>query len=127
MPAAWATFLAAVAVVLAASLFYGGPHSPVLEVEGEKDRARKSLDVRRWNAIESCHEVIGSSGRNRARLEYYPYTSPAVARLLPDETWEVRVKFSETSVFGARSTLTGRCIVAPNGLNVTEFAAQESR
>lgn len=118
--------LAVAAILLAASLFYDRPQPPTLEVEAESAQAQRSLDMRRWNAIESCHEVIASSGRNRARLEYYPVTAPAVARLLPDETWEVRVKFSETSVFGVESTLTGRCIVSANGLNVTGFTAQDS-
>lgn len=118
--------LAAAAVLLAASLIYDRQQPATLEIEGGSTRAQRSLDLRRWNAIESCHEVIGSSGRNRARLEYYPVTAPAFARLLPDETWEVRVKFSETSVFGVQSTLTARCIVSANGLNVTGFTAQES-
>lgn len=118
--------LAAAAVLLAASLFYDRPQPPTPEIEGGGAQAKRSLDMRRWNAIESCHEVIASSGRNRARLEYYPVTAPAVARLLPDETWEVRVKFSETSVFGVESTLTARCIISANGLNVTGFTAQES-
>ncbi len=118
--------LAAAAVLLAASLFFEQQRPPTLEIEGGSAQAQRSLDMRRWNAIESCHEVIGSSGRNRAHLEYYPVTAPAVARLLPDETWDVRVKFSETSIFGVQSTLTGRCIVSANGLNVTGFTAQES-